>query len=187
MGLFDKVTQTASNIGNGIANSSAKVGSAAAVTAQEQSKLVSLKSQVNVINQELDAFYVQIGRRYIDYVLETGEMPGINASDLLKLMEPNMTKKKEIEQEIINLEKEIKNKSILREKQQAEEEYLSEKGKLDKALAMDVISQDDYEVKLAIAKKKFDNFEEIRRVQQQFDMNLITREEKEAKIKALTE
>ena len=74
MGLFDKVTQTASNIGNGIANSSAKVGSAAAVTAQEQSKLVSLKSQVNVINQELDAFYVQIGRGYIDYVLETGEM-----------------------------------------------------------------------------------------------------------------
>ena len=114
-------------------------------------------------------------------------MPGINASDLLKLMEPKMTKKKEIEQEIINLEKEINNKSMLREKQQAEEEYLSEKGKLDKALAMDVISQDDYEVKLAIAKKKFDNFEEIRRVQQQFDMNLITREEKEAKIKALTE
>lgn len=52
---------------------------------------------------------------------------------------------------------------------------------------MDVISQSDYDVKLAIIKKKLDNFEEIRRVQQQYDMDLITKEEKEAKIKALTE
>lgn len=187
MGLFDKVTQTASSIGKGVATSAAKVGSSATVAAQEQSELVSLKSQINVINQELDAFYVQIGRRYIDYVLETQDMPGIDASDLLKLMEPKMEKKKELEEQIIVLEKEIKNKSVLREKQQAEEEYLAEKAKLDKALAMDVISQSDYDVKLAIIKKKLDNFEEIRRVQQQFDMDLITKEEKEAKIKALTE
>ena len=109
------------------------------------------------------------------------------AKHLLKLMDPKMTKKKELEQQIIQLEKEIKNKSVLREKQMAEEEYLSEKEKLDKALAMDVISQNDYDVKLAIAKKKFDNFEEIRRVKQQAEMNLITHEEMLAKIKSLTE
>ena len=39
----------------------------------------------------------------------------------------------------------------------------------------------------ALAKKKYDNFEEIRKVQQLADMNLITKEEKEAKIKELTE
>lgn len=38
----------------------------------------------------------------------------------------------------------------------------------------------------SIAKKKVDNFEEIRRVEQQFDMGIITKEEKEAKIEALT-
>ena len=43
----------------------------------------------------------------------------------------------------------------------------------------------EYEVKLAIAKKKYDNFEEIRKVQQPADMNLITKEEKEAKNKEL--
>lgn len=102
-----------------------KVGSSAAVAAQEQTELAQLKSQVNVINQELDSFYVRIGRRYIDYVLETGDMPGIDTSDLLKLMDPKMTKKKEL-------------------KQQAEETYLAEKAKLDKALSMELMSQTEY-------------------------------------------
>lgn len=185
MAFFDKLTQTASNVGKSVA-SSAKIKSSTTITTQKQTKLTQLKSQVNVINQKLYAFYVQIEKRYIDYVLETGDMPGIDASDLLKLMDPKMTKK-ELEQQIIELEKEIKNKSVLREKQQAEEEYLAEKAKLDKALAMELMSQSDYEVKLAIAKKKYDNFEEIRKVQQLADMNLITKEEKEAKIKELTE
>ena len=187
MAFFDKLTQTASNVGKNVASSAAKVGSSATVVAQEQTELVQLKSQVNVINQELDSLYVQIGRRYVDHVLETGDMPGIDVSDLLKLMDPKMTKKKELEEEIIKLEKEIKNKSILREKQQAEADYLAEKAKLDKALAMELMSQDDYNEKLAVAKKKYDNFEEIRKVQQLADMNLISKEEKEAKIKELTE
>lgn len=187
MAFFDKLTQTASNVGKSVATSAAKVGSSATVTAQEQTEFVQLKSQVNVINQELDAFYVQIGRRFVDYIIETGEMPGIDASDLLKLMEPKMDKKKELEEEIIKLEKEIKNKSILRENQQAEAEYLDEKAKLDKAMAMELMSQDDYNAKLAVAKKKYDNFEEIRKVQQLADMNLISKEEKEAKLKELTE
>lgn len=114
-------------------------------------------------------------------------MPGIDVSDLLKLMDPKLVKKKELEQEIINLEKEIKNKSVLREKQQVEEEFLAEKSKLEKALAMDVITQEDFDEKLAKAKKKVDNFETIRKVQLQYDMGLITKEEKEAKIKELTE
>ena len=75
----------------------------------------------------------------------------------------------------------------MREKQQAEEAFLAEKNKLDKALAMDVLSQDEYDVKLAIAKKKVDNFDEIRRVKQQAEMGLITKEEKDARLRALTE
>lgn len=187
MGLFDKVTQTATNLGKSVAGSAAKMGSSATVAAQEQSELVQLRSQINVINQELDAFYVQIGRRYIDYVLETGEMPGIDVADLLKLIDPKLTKKQELEQKIVELEKEIKAKNVLREKQQAEEAFLAEKNKLDKALAMDVLSQDEYDVKLAIAKKKVDNFDEIRRVKQQAEMGLITKEEKDARLRALTE
>lgn len=185
MGLFDKVTKTVSNVGSSVAKTAATVGSNAAVSAQEQSELVSLKSQVNVIEQELNSSYIQIGRKYVDYVISSGDMPGIDVSDILKLIDPKMTKKQELEQKIIELEKEIKQKNVLREKQQAEEEFLAEKSKLDKALGMDVITQEDYDIKIAIARKKVDNFEAIRKIEQQAEMGLITKEEKAQKIEAL--
>lgn len=185
MGLFDKVTKAASNVGGSVLKGAAKVGSNVATTAQEQGELVSLKSQVNVIEQELNASYVQIGRKFVEYVAETGDMPGIDVSDILKLIDPKLEKKQELEKKIIELEKEIKQKNVLREKQQAEEEFLAEKNKLDKALGMDIISQDEYDLKIAIARKKVDNFEEIRRIEQQADMGLITKDEKKEKLDAL--
>ena len=84
-----------------------------------------------------------------------------------------------------NWKKKERNKAILREKQQAEEEFQKEKTKLDKALAMDVISQDEYDSKLSVVQRKLDNLKEIRKLEKQVDMKLITKEEKEAKIKAL--
>lgn len=185
MGLFDKISKTAANVGNSVMNTAANVGASAAVTAQEQSELVALKSQINVIEQELNSSYIQIGRKYVDYVIESGEMPGIDVSDILKLIDPKVTKKMELEQQIIELEKEIKAKTVLREKQQAEEEFLAEKTKLDRALGMDVISQDEYDVKIAIARRKVDNFEMIRKIEQQAEMGLITKEEKAQKIEQL--
>ena len=185
MGLFDKVAKTASNIGGGVAKTAANVGSSASVAAQEQSELIALKSQINVIEQELNSSYIQIGRKYVDYVIESGDMPGIDVSDILKLIDPKLTKKQELEKQIIELEKEIKSKNVLREKQQAEEEFIAEKSKLDKALGMDLLTQDEYDTKLAIARKKVDNFEAIRRIEQQADMGLITKEEKAQKIEEL--
>ena len=187
MAFFDKVTKAATNLGKSAISTATTVGSTVGVAAQDQSELAALKMQVNVIEQELEASYVQIGRRYVDYVIATGEMPGIDVSDVLKLIDPKLTQKEDLEQQIIVLEKKIKDNAVLREKQAAEAEYLQEKGKLDKALAMDILSQDEYDIKLAIAKKKVDNFEAIRRVEQQYDMKLISKEERDAKIKALTE
>lgn len=98
----------------------------------------------------------------------------------MKLIDPKMTKKQELEQQIIKLEKEIKEKNVLREKQQAEAQILAEKETLNKALAMDIISQEDYEVKLAIARRKVDNFEAIRKIEQLAEMGLITKKRKES-------
>lgn len=185
MGVFDKISKTAQSVGRSVTKTAANVGSNASVAAQEQTELVELRTQINVINQELDAAYVQIGRKYVEYVLETSEMPGIDVSDILKMIDPKMTKKMDLEKRIIQLEKEIKQKDVLREKAIAEENYLAEKSKLDKALGMELLTQDEYDAKLATAKKKVDNFEEIRRVQQQAEMGLITQEEKNAKLSAL--
>ena len=185
MGLFDKVAKTASNIGGSVAKTAANVGSSASVAVQEQSELMALKAQINVIEQELNSSYIQIGRKFVDYVIESGEMPGIDVSDILKLIDPKIVKKQELEKQIIELEKEIKAKTVLREKQQVEEEFLAEKAKLDKAVAMDIITQDEYDAKLSLARKKMDNFEEIRRIEQQEEMGLITRDEKAQKIEQL--
>lgn len=185
MGLFDKVTKTVSNVGNSAMKSAAKVGSSAAVAVQEQTELTSLKTQINVIEQELSASYIQIGRKFVEYVAESGEMPGIDVSSTLKLIEPKLTKKAELEKKIIELEKEIKQKNVLREKEQAEEVFLAEKAKLDKALGMDLLTQEEYDEKLAAARKKVDNFEAVRRIEQQAEMGLITAEEKAQKINQL--
>lgn len=154
---------------------------------QEQSELAALKMQVNVIEEELESAYAQIGRKYVEYVIATQEMPQIDVSDILKMAESKLEKRQELEKQIVELEKQIKQKTILREKELAEEEFRNEKQKLDRALAMDVLTQADYDKKIAIAKKKVDNFEAIRLTEQQFDMGIITKEEKEAKIKQLTE
>jgi hypothetical protein len=187
MAFFDKVTKVATNIGKSAVSTAANVGSSVGVAAQDQSELAALKMQVNVIEQELEASYSQIGRKYVEYVIASGEMPGIDVSDLLKLMDPKLTQKAELEAKIIALEKKIKDNAVLREKQAAEAEFLAEKAKLDKALGMDVLSQEEYDEKIRVARLKVDNFEAIRRVEQQYDMKLITREERDAKLRALTQ
>ncbi len=186
MGLFDKVVKTgksvATSAGNAVASTAVSVGSSAVTATKEQSELAGLKSEINVIEKELDASYVMIGRKFIDYVLETKEMPGIDVSDILSMLEPKLERKSELQAKIIELEKRIKEKDAIRDKQVAESEYLTGKEKLDKALAMSVIDQAEYDEKVAVLKKKYDNFSQIRRLEQQRDMGIITEEEMNAKL-----
>jgi hypothetical protein len=123
-----------------------------------------------------------IGKKYVEYVIESGEMPGIDVYDILHLMDPKLERKQELQQKIIELEKRIKNEKILREKQAAENDYYEQKEKLEKALAMEIIDKAEYEKRVDSLKKKLDNFELIRKLEQQVQMGLITEEEKNAKL-----
>lgn len=186
MGFFDKALKTVQSVGDSLVASATDIGSTAGTAVQDNTELNNIKMQINVIEQELDAAYVQIGKRYVDYVVKTGDMGNVDMADLLKLLDPKLSRKQELEEQLVELEKRMKQNALLRDKGKAQEEFEEEKTKLDRALAMDVITQDEYNFKISIAKKKVDNFEEIRRVEQQFDMGIITKEEKEAKIEALT-
>jgi hypothetical protein len=187
MGMFNKITKAAKSAGHSVSKSTGHVASSASVAVQEQNELVALRAQVNVIEQELDSAYTQIGRKFVDYVVESGEMPGIDVADILKMMDPKLTKKMELEKRIIQLEKEITQKRILREKAAAEETFLEEKKKLDRALGMELLTQEEYMEKLYVAQKRLDNFESIRRVELQEEMGLITKDEKEEKLRVLME
>ena len=185
MGIFDKALKTVQNVEDSLATSAVNVGSAAGASIQDNTELNNLKMQINTIDQELDAAYVQMGKRYVDYVAKTGDMGNVDMTDLLTMVDPKLSRKKELEEQLVELEKRMKQNAVLREKAKVQEEFEEEKTKLDRALAMDVITQDEYNFKLSIAKKKVDNFEEIRRIEQQFDMGIITKEEKNSKIDAL--
>ena len=63
------------------------------------------------------------------------------------------------QEQLIELEKRMKQNAVLREKAKAN--FEEEKTKLDRALAMDVITQDKYNFKISVAKKRIDSFEEL--------------------------
>ena len=189
MGMFDKVVKAGKNLGSSIGSAAAttatNVGSSVATAAKEHSELAGLKAEINVIEKELEASYVMIGRKYVEYVIESGEMPGIDITDILKMLDPKMTRKQELQEKVIELEKRIKEQDALRDKQAAEAEYIAGKEKLDKALAMNVLDQADYDEKLSVLQKKRDNFEIMRKLDQQVQMGIITEEEKDAKLSAI--
>lgn len=181
MGLFDQLKQSVGSMGKTLSNA----GSSMAVDAQDNAELGALKRQVKVIDQDIEAGYLQIGRRYTEYVIQSGDMPGIDVTDILKMIEPKMEQRAAYEKQIIEMEKKIKNNAVIREKQEAEEAYLKEKEKLDRALAMDVMSQSEYESKLTMARARVDHFEDIRRIEQQYEMKVISKEERDYKIQSL--
>ena len=59
-----------------------------------------------------------------------------------------LTRKAELEAEAVEIEKRLKNQMVMQEKLREEELFNREKGKLDKALAMGVISDEEYQEKL---------------------------------------
>lgn len=183
MGVFDKLISTIDSVATNAIVGGNEVNSA--VEKQDSLELKKLNDQAEVIKQELDASYAQIGRKYVDFIKLNPNEGCINIIDILKFMNPKMEQLDEIKRQIVALEKRMKDSAILREKQQIEQEFLAEKEKLDKALAMDVLTQNEYDQRISIIKKKVDNFEEIRRIEKQYEMNLINNDEKQARINAL--
>lgn len=79
----------------------------------------------------------------------------------------------------------IKQNNIDKAFKKAQDEYDAEKRKLDRAMEIDIISQEEYDEKLSIAQKKLDNFELLRKVQMQYEMDIITKEEYNEKVKKI--
>ena len=99
MGIFDKALKTVQNVGDSLATSAVNVGSAAGTSIQDNTELNNLKMQINTIDQELDAAYVQMGKRYVDYVAKTGDMGNVDMTDLLTMVDPKLSRKKELEEQ----------------------------------------------------------------------------------------
>lgn len=277
MGFFDKALKKVQDVGENIAASANNVKTVVETSVQDTMEITGLKRQIRELEKEMDAQYLQIGKKYAEFVADMDdaepetaeneaaeaetteatessevidevkeeaidevkaeaaaetvdeakeeaaaetidevkaedtaetideekevseepaedkvaeesdedEEPVFDVSDFLTIIKQDQTKKKELENQLAEVEKRAKQNTLLREKTKAEESFEQEKGVLDKALAMEIISKEEYEQKLNIAKKKVENFEEIKKIEQQFEMGIITKEEKDEKINAI--
>ena len=237
MGFFDKALKKVQDVGENIAASANNVKTVVETSVQDTMEITGLKRQIRELEKEMDAQYLQIGKKYAEFVAdmddaepETAENEAaevtessevidevkeevidevkaeaaaetvdeakeeaadedeesvFDVSDFLTIIKQDQAKKKELENQLAEVEKRAKQNTLLREKTKAEESFEQEKGVLDKALAMEIISKEEYEQKLNIARKKVENFEEIKKIEQQFEMGIITKEEKDEKINAI--
>ena len=277
MGFFDKALKKVQDVGENIAASANNVKTVVETSVQDTMEITGLKRQIRELEKEMDAQYLQIGKKYAEFVADMDdsepetaeneaaeaetteateptevidevkeeaidevkaeaaaetvdeakeeaadetidevkaedtaetideekevseepaedkvaeesdedEEPVFDVSDFLTIIKQDQAKKKEQENQLAEVEKRAKQNTLLREKTKAEESFEQEKGVLDKALAMEIISKEEYEQKLNIARKKVENFEEIKKIEQQFEMGIITKEEKDEKINAI--
>ena len=237
MGFFDKALKKVQDVGENIAASANNVKTVVETSVQDTMEITGLKRQIRELEKEMDAQYLQIGKKYAEFVADMDdaepetaeneaaeatessevidevkeeaidevkaeaadetvdeakeeaadedEEPVFDVSDFLSIIKQDQAKKKELENQLAEVEKRAKQNTLLREKTKAEESFEQEKGVLDKALAMEIISKEEYEQKLNIARKKVENFEEIKKIEQQFEMGIITKEEKDEKINAI--
>lgn len=231
MGFFDKALKKVQDVGENIAASANNVKTVVETSVQDTMEITGLKRQIRELEKEMDAQYLQIGKKYAEFVADMDdaepetaeneaaeatessevidevkeeaidevkaeaadetvdeakeeaadedEEPVFDVSDFLTIIKQDQAKKKELENQLAEVEKRAKQNTLLREKTKAEESFEQEKGVLDKALAMEIISKEEYEQKLNIARKKVENFEEIKKIEQQFEMGIITKEEKD--------
>ena len=224
MGFFDKALKKVQDVGENIAASANNVKTVVETSVQDTMEITGLKRQIRELEKEMDAQYLQIGKKYAEFVADMDdaepetaeneaaeatelsevidevkeeaidevkaeaadetvdeakeeaadedEEPVFDVSDFLTIIKQDQAKKKELENQLAEVEKRAKQNTLLREKTKAEESFEQEKGVLDKALAMEIISKEE-------------NFEEIKKIEQQFEMGIITKEEKDEKINAI--
>lgn len=152
----------------------------------EQVTLNKIEIEIKSINTEIDSAYTQIGRKVIDYIDKSGEpIPNLDINDILTMLSPKLARKEELEKQSLEIQKRLKDQEVLRAKNKLINEFELEKEKLDKALAMDIISQNEYNSKISKFRARIDYFEDIRKIEAQYDMGIITLDEKNNKISKL--
>lgn len=168
MDFFDKTTKVVKEIGN---------------VTKEQTELANLKIQKAAIEKKLESQYAEIGKRYVAYIADSFRTTPFDVSDILDAINPDLEKVAEISEQISQKDQQVRQHSIEKDRKKALDQFESEKRKLDKARDLDVITEDEYEEKLEKARKKFDNFETLKKIQMQYEMDIITKDEYEEKVR----
>ena len=185
MDMFEKATKAVKNAGESVIGSAKNFGSSIYNSTKEQREAAGLKVHISVIERKLQDAYAQIGKRYVDYTANSSGDMAFDVSDILEQMQPNLEKIAEIDEMIAEKEMNIKKEEEERARRKAQDEFDFEKAKLDKALAMDIISEEEYSEKMHIVQNRLDHYEQIRKIEIQLAMDIISKEEYRDKINDL--
>ena len=261
MGFFDKALKKVQDVGENIAASANNVKTVVETSVQDTMEITGLKRQIRELEKEMDAQYLQIGKKYAEFVAdmddaepetaeneaaeaETTEAETTEATESSEVIDEVKEEaidevkaeaaaetvdeakeeaaaetidevKAEDTAETIDEEKEVSKEpaedkvaeesdedeepvfdvsdflTIIKQDQAKKKELENQLAEVEKRakqntlLAMEIISKEEYEQKLNIARKKVENFEEIKKIEQQFEMGIITKEEKDEKINAI--
>ncbi|WP_298768822.1 hypothetical protein [uncultured Shewanella sp.] len=186
MSFLNKMKAQVTNLGDGVSSTTSKLAGNVLTSSKENSKLVAIKGEIASIDGDLEFAYKAIGKKYIEHVAKTGHSFEFGVQDTLIQIAPKLDKKAQLENEAIEIEKALKDQLLMQEKAAFQSEFDEEQAKLDKALKMDVISKAEHTEKLLKAKKRVDNFIDIRKIEKQYEMDLISKDEKEERIALLS-
>lgn len=181
MAFFNNLKNTASAVGRSAAN----VVNTGATDAKENGEINEIKRELAAIEADITSGYAQIGKKCVEYVKLVGGELGVDISSELSMLEPKFDRKDELNAKMIEIEKRRKDRTLLQEKSAVEAQVQAEIDKLDRAKAMDLVTQEEYDAKVSKLRKRVANFEAIKKVEQKRAMGIITEAEKEAEIAAL--
>ena len=153
MDMFEKATKTVKEVGGNVIESAKNIGTSIYTTSREQSEIAGIKVQKSVIEKKLNDYYAIIGKRYLDYMKNATGEELFDVSDIITEMQPDLDKMNEIMSLLEEKEIEAKKVEEDRRKKKAQNEFDSEKAKLDKALEMNIISSEEYDEKMVLVQK----------------------------------
>ncbi len=187
MDMFEKAAKAARNVSESVISSARNMGISLYSSTKEQGELASLNVQKSVIEKKLEDFYAEIGKRYVTYIAECDGGTAFDVADVLEAMQPQLDRLAEVKDSITEKELQIKQANEERAQKRAREEFDAEKERLDKALQMEIITEEDYTEKLESARRKLDHYDVLRKLRLQLEMGIISKEEYEKKVKDVLE
>lgn len=179
--LFKNIKNMTESIGKNVSD----LANTIAVTTREQDKINVMEKEIKCLNLEIKSAYAEIGERFVEHKNLNNEIGTFNVDDVLNTLDSKIAKREEIKAKVIEASKELNDKLILQEKKKVKEQFESEKEKLDKALSMDIINKDEYFKKLKVHENKVIYFDEIKNIEKQYEIKIISYDEKNEKIKSI--
>lgn len=185
MGFFKGLLSTGKTLGKNIGGALGDAANKTGVSAKIAFQISTLEMERGKLEKEYDDLCMNVGKKYIDYLLETGEVPSIDLNYEFNRIMPNLNRREEIDNEIAQLKATNMDNQHTEEFNRLQQEYFAQKRKLDQALRGGIITQDEYDEKISAYKSRVENFEEIQRIRAQYDMEIISKDEMKRKLRAL--